>query len=305
MRKFLLHMVLFVLLTAMAYVLLVFLSGQFLPERARPNLRFRIGQSGHLFSRLAEVKGKTDIDLLFLGSSHAYRGFDTRQYNHLNLESFNLGSSSQTPLQTKVLLERYLDQLNPEIVVYEVYPEVFSSDGVESSLEMLANDENDLHSLKMAMQTKNIKPVNFWIYGKGRDLFHLNDSLYEPAVKRLDTYIPGGFVERVVSYNQETVFEPKPIEFTEQQWEIFQDIMREFEERDIRVVLVYAPIPPSNYRSYTNNAYFDSLMSSKAEYINFNEVLQTHDTLHFYDGHHMNQLGVEVFNEALIERVFK
>ena len=305
MRKFLIHIALFVLLSAMAYVVMVFLSGQFLPERLRPNLRYRIGYTGHLWSRLDEVKQKSDMDLVFFGSSHAYRGFDTRFYDQIGLKSHNLGSSFQSPMQTMVLLQRYLDQLNPKTVVYEVYPEVFSSDGVESSLEMLANDENDWHSLKMAIQTRNIKPLNFWIYGKGRDLFHLNDSLFEPPVKQLDTYISGGFVERIVHYNQDTIFDQKTIEVTDQQWGIFEEIMHELQSRNIRVVLVYAPIPPSNYQSYTNNLYFDSLMSSKAEYINFNEVLQTHDTLHYYDAHHMNQLGVEVFNKALIEYVFE
>jgi hypothetical protein len=31
-----------------------------------------------MYSRLSEIKNYKDIDILFLGSSHTYRGFDTR-----------------------------------------------------------------------------------------------------------------------------------------------------------------------------------------------------------------------------------
>ena len=90
---------------------------------------------GHMYSRISEIKNQEDVDILFLGSSHAYRGFDTRIFLENGYKSFNLGSSAQTPTQTKVLVERYLGSLNPELVIYEVYPKTFTMDGVESSLD--------------------------------------------------------------------------------------------------------------------------------------------------------------------------
>ena len=58
-----------------------------------------------------------------------------------NLKTFNLGSSSQTPIQTKMLLDEHLDRLNPKLVVFEVYPVVFQLEGVESALDFIANTE--------------------------------------------------------------------------------------------------------------------------------------------------------------------
>ena len=78
-----------------------------------------------------------NVDVLFLGSSHAYRGFDPRIFRKRGYSSFNLGSSAQTPSQTKVWLKRYLKHLNPKIVIYEVYPGTFSSDGIEASLDLV------------------------------------------------------------------------------------------------------------------------------------------------------------------------
>jgi len=72
-------------------------------------------------------------------------------------------------------------------------------------------------------------------------------------------------------------------------------------KRGVDVILVYAPIPKVSYNSYTNQEYFDSLMTTYSDYINFNETISLNDSIHFYDSDHMNQNGVNVFNEKLIE----
>ena len=83
-----------------------------------------------MFTRLKEVKTVKNVDILFLGSSHTYRGFDTSIFHDCGYSAFNLGSSSQTPIQTLTLANRYLKQLNPKLVVLEVYPGNFTGDGV-------------------------------------------------------------------------------------------------------------------------------------------------------------------------------
>ena len=66
-------------------------------------------------------------------------------------------------------------------------------------------------------------------------------------------------------------------------------------------MLVYAPIPKANYNSFSNNTYFDSIMKSYAPYYNFNETISLIDSLHFYDADHLNQDGVHIFNEKVME----
>jgi len=50
---------------------------------------------------------------------------------------------------------------------------------------------------------------------------------------------------------------------------------------------------------------FDALMSTYSDYYNFNELISLSYSVHFYDSHHLNQSGVEVFNEAFIELITK
>ena len=71
--------------------------------------------------------------------------------------------------------------------------------------------------------------------------------------------------------------------------------------KNIELIFVYAPIPKVNYQRYSNNHYFDSVMSTYSKFYNFNEIIDLNDSLHFFDSHHLNQNGVKIFNNKLIE----
>ena len=301
MKNFILNIILFFVFSVLFYMTVLFVWGLYLPTILKPNLNYKIGSTGHLFTRLAEAKKVSDVDVLFLGSSHAYRNFDTRIYSEIGLTSFNLGSSGQTHIQTNVLMRRYLERMNPKLVIYEVYPETFNLDGVESSLDVIANDKNDSRSVNMALQINNIKTYNTLLYGIMLDFLNINNGFKEPIEKGVDKYIPGGFVERRINYFTPVVFNDKDIKFNKEQTEAFTDNLSFLKSKKIKVILVYAPIPPSNYESYSSNKYYDNIMANFAKYYNFNELMELNDSLYFMDSDHLNQKGVELFNLKLIE----
>lgn len=301
MKKFLTTLSFFLFCCIVFYVLSVFVWGGFLTSTFKPNINYPLGAYGHMHSRILEVKKTANIDLLFLGSSHAYRGFDTRIFSHHGLKTFNLGSSAQTPIQSDLLLNRYLDKLNPKTVVYEVYPETFMADGVESSLDVIANDKNDFQSLKMTAEIRNIITFNTFIYACIRDVLNLNESYIEPIVKGSDTYVSGGFVEKKMRYFKPAPLAKKNIRINKNQLRHFSKIVEKLKRKKINLVLVYAPIPRSSYERYSNNAQFDSIMQTFGNYYNFNKLLSLDETFHFYDSNHLNQNGVATFNKNLIE----
>ena len=304
MKQFLITTVKFGVFAAVFYVVVLFAWGHVMPGKLKPNLSYQLGAYGHMNSRMKEVDAVQNLDVLFLGSSHAYRGFDPRIFAKRGISSFNLGSSSQTPTQTKILLERFLDKLNPKHVVYEVYPGTFAGDGVESALDIISNDANDWRTGIMALKLKHANVLNTYLYSTSNDLL-LGDkaSFNEPTQQYGDTYVKGGYVERELTY-----YKPKPIDeatwkFKAYQLEAFADIIEMFKQRQIKYSLVYAPITTGVYQAYTNQAEFDSIMQIHSNYYNFNGQLPLVDSLHFYDYHHLNQNGVELFNQRVIEEL--
>lgn len=302
MKLFIKNIFLFFIILVVCYPILISFTGHIIPQLFKPNINYHLGSYGHLYTRINQIKNSfAKTDVLFLGSSHTYRGFDPRNFQ--NLKSFNLGSSAQTPINTNVLLKRYLAKINPKIVLYEVYPGNFSSDGVESSLDIIANDKNDCWSIVMATKINNIKTYNTLIYGFFRDCFKLNNSFFENEIKDKDKYISGGFIERKIEYYRYNRIDAnKNWQINDNQIKAFNKNIQFIKSYGIKPILIFAPITKGLYNSYKNNAYIDSLMRSyELPYYNFNEIIQLDDSLDFYDAHHLNQNGVNKFNSKLKE----
>ena len=300
MKKLILNFALFIMFVSIFYVGILFLWGRYVPQILKPNLRYKLGSYGYTHSRLSEVKNVKDIDILFLGSSQAYRGFDTRIFKKNKYNTFNLGTTNQTPIQTKLLLERYLDKMNPKLIIFQVSAMTFTFDGVESALDIIANDQNDFYSRKMALDLNNIKVYNALLYGLIHDLFNLNLTFNENTIKGKDTYVSGGFVERELQFFKKESFKENKWNFNEKQFIVFNEILEILKEKKIEVVLVNTPTTSAVYNSYSNNNVFDSIMENKLKYLNFNKILQMDDSLNFYDSYHLNQNGVDIFNKKLI-----
>jgi len=301
MKKFISSFLIFGAFTMAFYITLLFVWGQYAPPFLKPNIAYIIGAKGHMYSRINEVQQVQNVDILFLGSSHAYRGFDSRIFTRAGYSSFNLGSSSQTPIQTHILLDRYLKKIHPKLIIYEVYPEVFCIDGVESSLDLISNDKNDIHSAKMVLELNHPKVYNTYLFALVNELFNINEGFKEPKVKHNDTYISGGYVERKMSHYIKEASKSDEWKFKKKQLTRFDIVVEGINRKNIPIVFVNAPIVPSLYHSYSNNDEFDQLISGKGKYLNFNNLLALDDSLHFYDHHHLNQSGVAIFNKRLIE----
>lgn len=300
MKLFFRNLFKFIPLAAISYVLILIVWRNSVPAVFRSNLNYK-GSPGHMFTRLQEVKNRRNVDVLILGSSHAFRGFDPRIFPGNGISSFNIGSSAQTPLQTSLLLERYLNQLNPKVIIYEVFPLIFNLDGVESAIDIIANDKNDLNSLEMAIALNNVKVYNTWIVSSLNEILNLERDFKESLIKGADTYIADGFVETKMRHFKPRTFPSTNLVLDANQISKFSEIMTLLKSKGITVILVFAPISPSLYKSYQNVELFDSTMMKFSTYYNFNKMLSLDDSTYFYDSHHLNQKGVEIFNKKLRE----
>lgn len=303
MKRFIKDTILFALFCSVFYIVILPLWSYVAPPFMAKNVRNCIGCYGHLFTRSNEAKQIYNPDILFLGSSHAYRGLDPRVFKKYGFTSFNLGSSSQTPINTKVLLHQYLDKIKPKMIVYEIYAGTLTSDGVESSLDLLSNNQVDIYSFNMTLDINNISSYNTLIYGYFRQIFGLNKFFKEPKNQNEDTYIKGGFVE--------TSFRKNPLHKEKKgQWDInpkqissLKENIKYIKSKNIPIILIQAPITKVLYNSKTNNKEIDSLLNNLAPYKNFYGDIPLNDSIDFYDSNHLNQKAVIKFNKRLIKYI--
>lgn len=288
------------------YIILLLLWGDFMPNFAKQNLKYIHFRQGHLNSRLKEVQKIKYIDILFLGSSRSFRQYDTRIFEKAGYTAFNLGSSAQTLAQTEILLDRYFDGINPKLIVFDIYPGMLTADGIESSLDLISNDHNDLESLKLAIDHNNILVYNTLIYSVYRDFFYNQQNKREKRNKGQDSYIDGGFVERKLKFSKIEFPEDKKIVFKENQLESFHNVIRIIKKRKIKLIMIQSPMHKSRRDSYTNIYKMDSLMEiNNLQFYDLSNNVKLNEKLHFYDPAHLNQDGVRIFNEFLIEKILE
>ncbi len=295
MKKFLQKLLIFLLCSSLFYILFIGVWGYFIPSSLRRNLIFNPNE-GFLETKLSKVENYRDVDIVFFGSSHSYRGFDTRIFKKNGISSFNLGSSAQTHIQTEYLMKRYLTDRNPKLVIYEVYPEMFAIKGVESTINIIsATEDMDLEIIDLLYQTRDIRAVNTYLF-----------SIFEPTGPEIvnsvdnkeDTYISGGFVERKLSFNSQAAinknWNPLP-----KQINAFRANIDFLKSNDIPYLLIQAPYT----FSYNNQQEVEDFISKYGNYYNFNELTSLSSQKDFYDESHLNQNGVNKFNRELIKLI--
>jgi len=310
MKRFIGRILLYLFVGALLYPPCAWLAGR-IPSLS--NVAYLQGNYGHAGRRLAEADAlRQPCSLLFIGSSHCYRTFDTRLYP----SSFNLGSSNQTPLQSLFLLRRYLPVLQPGLVVFEVHPDIMEHDGVESSVDLLSNTYADLPLLRMVARQRNLRTANTMacaLFDRlvRRDL-GLEDSVVTVRTSSGDSsfrasfaYVPGGFVEVSPYCYRPQSLEPRSIETLPEQLDALADCLALMRAAGVPCLLVEVPASRSLYNAYLNHDVFERQIRALADgygarYINLNNdtalTAQLDDSSCFFDDDHLNRRGVSIFN---------
>lgn len=302
MKKFLITGSLFGGFALVFYIIVMPIWGTILPPFMAKNVRSCVGCYGHLYSRTQDVKNIHNPDILFLGSSHSYRGFDPRVFKEFNITSFNLGSSSQSAINTNLLLKQYLKDVKPKLVIYDVYAGMLDNDGVESSLDQLSNNKIDKSALEMTLEINNLLSYNTAIFGLLRQTFGISKNFKEKHRQDADLYIKNtGYVESNFKKNP-LIDEPKGIwEVNPMQWEKLKENIAILKENNIPYILVQVPITKKLYDSKTNNQEIDAKLSKLGPYKNFYGAINLSDSTDFYDSNHLNQEAVIKFNVFFIK----
>jgi len=291
---------LFGLFSLVVYVILVIGAGRWLSQAWKTNLYYTMPGTLFTYTRLKDIDTTKNVDILILGTSHAYESYDTRIFLHHNWKAVNLGTTAQSFIQTQLLLKQYINQLKPKLVIFDVYPAIFSNEGIESALDLVSNAKLNKGLVAMAFRLNNIKVYNTLLYSAYMQQFVIDKTYTEPQVNSEGTYIKGGYVTRNDTYKQNQPIEKDTYKIHADQLKAFENILQLLHNRNIPYVLTQAPIAPAKYLSVTNNDAIDTVISKYGIYYNFNKISSISLNC-FHDEHHLNQYGVNIFNTDLIK----
>lgn len=292
MHKFVRNSLLFLPVAVIGYLLLLALLGDLGWVRTA---KTKMGNSGHICSRVKDIRNYHNVEVLFLGSSHAYRTFDTRFYQSNGISCFNLGSSNQTPIQTYALLLDYLDSLNPERVVFEVHQDIMNYDGVESAVDLLTNTPLTPANFRMAMKFKNMKVFNTLLYSfYNQKICHRLEHFVEDSVIQQSVYVPGGYVETLTKSFERKRYPLRNITIRPEQLAALNDCLNLLKQRHIPYLLVEVQDAEQLRKTFLNHPWFEQQMRQLGPYRY--KILPMTDTVHFSNSNHLFKPGIEMFN---------
>lgn len=272
------------------------------------NVSVAPGSEGYSLSRFRDVNAAKNVDVLFLGSSHTYRSFDPRIFAEHGLRAFNLGSTSQSPINTYYLLKKYYPELNPKIIIMELYWEVMENDdGLESFYDIAVNAPISLPITEMAIAAKNPVAINFLVATVIQRLTHPLDRIQQKEY-RGETYIPGGYVEssKYLDYNKTQFGKKRVIKISGIQIDYLKHIIEYAVKNGAKVMLVTQPVPRELLETVENYpevlAEYNKVASLYGvKYYDYNLILELDTRKHYRDKDHLNWQGVRVFNSAILD----
>ena len=270
------------------------------------------------------------LDLVFIGSSHAYCTFDPQLIDEkLGTNSFNFGSPLQFPDSSYHVFKEVLKYQKPETLVYEIYWDMiddeFDLTQADTVINAVDRDAFRREFIRDAFPLNEIgkyafKPVRFQ-----QDVFNYwNQDLKEKLEERINpimtkeeegvSYHKGrGFIysdivigeDKYDSTNQFRGFDGSDWDFDKGQKAYIKKMVDLARERDIEVIFVTAPIANvsmdhiENYKALHEKiaGFADDLGVAYRDYNLVNMEKDLFENENFRDDAHLNYSGVEIFTE--------
>ena len=265
------------------------------------------------------------IDVVFLGSSHCYRSFDPEVFDGVfGGRSFNMGSSSQTPLTSYFVLEEVLRSQRPRVVVLETFWALFDLDdqfvNANYNLEFIRSPETRSELRAAAYRWRDWIDVFLPAYryrDNAHDVLRLalgrGIDVVSPEIYRHDGYVEKGALKGAEAAapsldldRADFIGDPRNLNVA-----YLREIVRLSRREEIRLILVMAPVSPDAFRPLTIyprvHGFFEELARrSGVEFYDYNlndGSLETFSEADFFDSQHLNRNGVRKISADLARRL--
>lgn len=263
------------------------------------------GGGGHTCERYREIDHYKDIDILFVGSSHVYRGFDPRIFREKGYSVFNMGTSSQSPLNSYFLLKNYFHILKPKLVIMELYPIILTLNGKESAFDIISNVPLSLETLNMALAVRDVQALNLLLV-KFIDT-HVFGNRYIQQYVPGEAYVSGGYSETLLKKTRVTpsIKDKTTLTVNARQIDYLEEIVRFVQQQNCKIVFIIQPVTEMHEKSFDNYREVIGRTSEIAgkysvDMLDFGQTMKLDSDKHFLDDDHLNQQGVALFNSRVI-----
>lgn len=254
------------------------------------------GKGGLSYAKFRSFDRAKRYDVVVIGSSHAYRGYDPRIFGERGIDLFNLGTSAQTPMNSYHVLKSHVDTGNCRLVLFDLYENTMEHDGLESTSDLSRNIDSDRAALGMCLALKDPRGINLmalrWL------------SRSEPP-RPVDGPDRSGYAERTDSLRTAPrKGQERPLALDSMQVRYLRRCIAYCTDQGLPLVFVTHYYPQAS--DHERHARFHALIEREIagtgiRYIDLAYAGRVDDRDHFYDHNHLNAAGVALFNAQLLD----
>lgn len=243
--------------------------------------------------------GQADkYNLIIVGSSHAYRGYDPRIFDKAGYKTYNLGSSNQSMVNTYILIKHLIPAEWKGTLVLDIYEETLENESIESTANLIANLPDASIAREIAFTGYDIRNMNMLT----ARMLAGGEPNYEDG-----TYVTKGYCSRADKRPPDFKEPEQPVfKVNEKALEYFNKLLSLLKERNIEYVVINAPAPSWEYEPRHDDFLEVVQPVINAYNATFFDLAYGHDLsagVYFYDETHLNQAGVDIFNAEVINRL--
>jgi hypothetical protein len=262
-------------------------------------------------------------EVVFLGSSHAYKSFNPAIIDSATrLNSFVAGSPAQTPVTSYYVLKNVLRTQSPKTIVFENYFfTVFYETGqLDNAGEVYDNMPDSPVKDEFFRNGFNIydkcalsfAPV---LRYKNNYMYVLKKIIGKAKISSSAKNMYKGYEDTHLRIKQKELTEKNKFDgyvfdsskINETNIKYFKKIIDLCKQKNIRIIIFTCPVPPVSYKKIRNpndiDAYFKKLVKYYGveyyNYLNPGLLGLNQDTIYFSDYTHLNNLGAEIVSNRI------
>src|SRR5690349_21248823 len=116
-------------------------------------------EGGLTYKKFREFNTEEKFDIIVLGSSHAYRGYDPKIFESYGYKMYNLGSSAQSLLASYVIARNYIKRDNCRTVIIDLYDRIFKHSSIESLSDVTQNISSDKAAAEICWRSQDLRAI--------------------------------------------------------------------------------------------------------------------------------------------------
>lgn len=259
-------------------------------------------RGGHSYVAFRGFNPNKKYDIIVLGSSHAYRGYDPAIFKEYNYDMYNLGTNSQISMVSLYIAREFIRKENCKTVIMDIYDPVFKRESLESVSDYIQNSLSDKKAVEISVSKKDVRTLNMLTMR----MFNNFNGIFNPDTAGIKNgYKPYKTQLKITDKPSERLYPADANAF-----DYFEKLIKHLRSEGINIIVAEHPLPA--LFSIEKEKHAELLAKINPILKKYNVPFYDHlydstmtDVKYFSNPNHLSVSGVNIYNHTLLKELIR